>query len=59
MYGYNPLGPLDLLPIHLEKMNTEASKRVKEIQDQIEKENERYQNQATRIGSQLYSNLEI
>jgi len=33
VYGQNPLGPLDLLPIHIEKMNVEASKRVKEIQD--------------------------
>jgi len=31
VYGHNPLGPLDLLPIHQEKMNAEASKRVKEI----------------------------
>jgi len=33
VYGQNPLGPLDLLPMHQEKMNTEASKRVKEIQE--------------------------
>jgi len=47
VYGHNPLGPLDLLPIHLEKRNAEADKRVQEIQDlhksvqdQIEKANE-------------------
>jgi len=52
---HNPLSPLDLLPIHLEKMNAEADKKVKEIkdlhkrvQDQIEKANERYQNQANK-----------
>ena len=33
LYGHNPLRPLYLLPINLEKMNVEASKRVKEIQD--------------------------
>ena len=33
MYGHNPLGPLDLLPMHLEKMNAEAGKSLKEIQD--------------------------
>jgi len=55
VYGHNPLGPLDLLPIHQEKMNVEASKRVKEIQefhkkvqDQIEKSNERYQSHASK-----------
>jgi len=53
VYRYNPLGPLDLIPIHLEKMNVQASKRVEEIQDlhkkvkgQIEKANKRYQTQA-------------
>jgi len=51
----NTLGPLDLLPIQLEKMNVEASKRVKEaeefpkkVQDQIEKANERYKSQANK-----------
>ena len=55
VYGHNPLGPLDLLPIHQEKMNVEASKKVKEIQelhnkvqDQIKKANERYQTQANK-----------
>ena len=33
VYGQNPLGPLDLLPIHQEKMNVEVSKRVREIQE--------------------------
>jgi len=52
MYGHNPL---DLLPIHLNKMDAEAGKIVKEIQelhkrvqDQIKKANERYQNQANK-----------
>jgi len=52
VYDHNPL---DLLPIHLEKMNAEAGKRVKEIQDlhkrvqeQIKKANERYQHQANK-----------
>jgi len=31
VYGHNPNGPLDRLPIHQEKMNVKASKRVKEI----------------------------
>jgi len=31
--GCNPRGPLDLLPIHQEKMNAEASKGLKEIQE--------------------------
>jgi len=55
VYGQNPFGPLDLLPLHQEKMNVKASKRVKEIQkfhkkvqEQIEKANERYQNQANK-----------
>jgi len=55
VYGQNPLGPLDLLPIHQEKINVEASQRVNEIQelhkrvkDQIEKSNERYQSQANK-----------
>jgi len=55
VYGHNPLGPLDLLPIHIEKMNLATSKRVKEIQElhkkvqePIEKANERYQNQVNK-----------
>ena len=55
VYGRNPLGPLDLLPMHQEKMDVEASRRVKEIQElhkkvqaQIEKSNERYQSQANK-----------
>jgi len=55
VYQHNPLGPLDLLPIHQEKMNAKASKRVKEIQElhkkvwgKIEKANERYCSQANK-----------
>jgi len=55
VYGQNPLGPLDLLPLHQEKMNVEANERVKAIQElhnkvqyQIEKSNERYKNQANK-----------
>ena len=50
VYGHNTLGPLDLLPIHQENMNVEASKRVKQIQElkkkvqnQIKKANKRCQ----------------
>ena len=50
VHGQNPLGPLDLMPLHQgDKMNIEASKRVREIQElhkrvqaQIEKPNEYY-----------------
>jgi len=32
VYRQNPLGPIDLVPLHLgEKMNTRASERVREI----------------------------
>jgi len=55
VYGRNPLGPLNLLPIHQEKMDVEASRRAKGIQGlhkivqaQIEKSNERYQSQANK-----------
>jgi len=55
VYGSNPLGALDILHIHQEKMDVEASRRVKEIQelhnkvqDQNEKSNERCQGQANK-----------
>jgi len=61
VYGQNPLGPLDLMPLHQgEKMNTKASKRVREIQElhkhiqaQIKKANERYQDQANKHCKQV------
>lgn len=70
IYGQNPqnpLGPIDLVPLHQEeKMNIEASKRVKEIQElhkrvqvQIEKENERYQDQANKHRKQALFNRVI
>jgi len=51
VYGQNPLGPLDLIPFqHDGKINVEATKRVKDIQEihkrvqaQIEKANNQYQ----------------
>jgi len=56
VYRKNPLTPLDLMPLHQgEKMNTEASKSVREIQElhkrvqaQIEKENKHYYDQANK-----------
>ena len=56
VYGYNPLGPLDLSPLHQrEKASIDATERVKEVQElhkkiraQIEKANERYQSQANK-----------
>jgi len=62
VYYQSPLDPLDLLPIHQEKMNADASKRVKEIQeihrrvqDQIEKSNEHYKDQANKHRKQALS----
>jgi len=51
VYGQNPLSPLDLLPFPQDgKMNAEATKRVRDIQElhkriraKIEKANEQYQ----------------
>jgi len=56
VYGQNPVGPLDLMPLHQgEKMNTEAIKGIREIQEphkwvqaQIEGTNERYQDQSNK-----------
>jgi len=56
VYRQNPLGPLDLVSLHQgEKMNIKARKRVREIQElhkrvqaQIERANERYQDQANK-----------
>ena len=61
VYGRNPLGPLDLMPLHQgEKMNIEASKRVREMQElhkqvqaQIEKANEHFQDQANKHANKL------
>jgi len=56
VYGNDPLSPLDLTPLPLkERLSTEASKRVKEIQElhkkiqgQIERSNEHYRSQANK-----------
>jgi len=56
VYGQVPLSPLDLTPLPLkDRMSTEASKRVKEIQElhkkiqgQIENSNEHYRSQANK-----------
>jgi len=60
VYGNNPISPLNLTLLPLkERLSTEASKRVKEIQElhkkvqgQIEKSNERYPSQANKHGKQ-------